>query len=138
MLATNEQSLEGVRYWIRQKAIKSPWPRVLCWYILPQMDVVKMIAQLRAETVQINEAILALERIARNGTGRRSGPPAELKAAAEPTEPTEELPNPGAAKQRKKYVFSAEARQRMAEAQKKRWAVARAAHGLGWLSTGAE
>lgn len=47
------------------------------------MDVDKMLAELRLEREQIEEAILTLERLAR-GRGRRRGrPPAWLKEAAE-------------------------------------------------------
>lgn len=46
------------------------------------MDVDKMLAELRLEREQIEEAILTLERLAR-GRGRRRGrPPAWLKEAA--------------------------------------------------------
>ena len=46
------------------------------------MDVDKMLAELRLEREQIEEAILSLERLAR-GRGRRRGrPPAWLKDAA--------------------------------------------------------
>lgn len=56
------------------------------------MDVDKMLAELRLEREQIEEAILTLERLAR-GRGRRRGrPPAWLKdaAAAEAAEAEEE------------------------------------------------
>ena len=47
------------------------------------MDVDKMLAELRLEREQIEEAILTLERLAR-GRGRRRGrPPGWLKEAAE-------------------------------------------------------
>ena len=50
------------------------------WNIL---DVDKMLAELRLEREQIEEAILTLERLAR-GRGRRRGrPPGWLKEAAE-------------------------------------------------------
>ena len=46
------------------------------------MDVTKILAELRQERVQIEEAILSLERLAR-GRGRRRGrPPAWLAAEA--------------------------------------------------------
>jgi hypothetical protein len=46
------------------------------------LDVDKMLAELRLEREQIEEAILTLERLAR-GRGRRRGrPPAWLKSAA--------------------------------------------------------
>ena len=50
------------------------------------MDVDKMLAELRLEREQIEEAILTLERLAR-GRGRRRGrPPAWLKNAASAVE----------------------------------------------------
>jgi hypothetical protein len=52
-----------------------------------QMDIIKMLAELRAERDQLEEAILTLERLAR-GRGRRRGrPPAwmtELKRRGRP------------------------------------------------------
>jgi hypothetical protein len=45
------------------------------------MDVNKMIAELRQEREQIEEAILSLERLARGQGKRRGRPPAWLKAA---------------------------------------------------------
>ncbi len=48
------------------------------------MDVSKILAELRDERQQIEEAILSLERLAR-GRGRRRGrPPAWMSAAVEP------------------------------------------------------
>ena len=49
--------------------------------ILSGMDVNKMIADLRSEREQIEEAILSLERLARGQGKRRGRPPAWLKAA---------------------------------------------------------
>ncbi len=75
-----------------------------------------MIAELRAERAAIDEALAALDRIARAGTGKRRGrPPAWLAAtdAAASGEP------------RKKRSLSPEVKKKMAEAQKKRWAAYR-------------
>lgn len=47
------------------------------------MDVMKMLADLRQERVQIEEAILTLERLARGRGKRRGRPPAWLKEATE-------------------------------------------------------
>ena len=56
------------------------------------LDVDKMLAELRMEREQIEEAILTLERLAR-GRGRRRGrPPAWLKEAANHTESNDEEP----------------------------------------------
>jgi hypothetical protein len=47
------------------------------------MDVTKILAELKAERAQIEEAIISLERLAR-GRGRRRGrPPAWLSSASE-------------------------------------------------------
>jgi len=71
------------------------------------LDVDKMLAELRLEREQIEEAILTLERLAR-GRGRRRGrPPAWLKdaAAAETAEgeheQTDSAPAPGAEPRRR-------------------------------------
>jgi hypothetical protein len=47
------------------------------------MDVNKMIADLRQEREQIEEAILSLERLAQGRGHRRGRPPAWLKAVTE-------------------------------------------------------
>lgn len=50
------------------------------------MDVTKILAELREERQQIEEAILSLERLAR-GRGRRRGrPPAWMSSTATPAE----------------------------------------------------
>jgi hypothetical protein len=59
------------------------------------LDVDKMLAELRLEREQIEEAILTLERLAR-GRGRRRGrPPAWLKDAAAVTSMIEEAQSDG-------------------------------------------
>jgi hypothetical protein len=45
------------------------------------MEVTKVIAELRKERDQIEEAIVSLERLARGGGARRGRPPAWLAAA---------------------------------------------------------
>jgi hypothetical protein len=47
------------------------------------MDVNKMLAELRLERQQIEEAIISLERLARGRGKRRGRPPAWLKEATE-------------------------------------------------------
>jgi hypothetical protein len=55
------------------------------------MDVQKMLADLRQEREQIEEAILTLERLAR-GRGRRRGrPPAWMTAAKKRVKPAAEV-----------------------------------------------
>jgi len=80
------------------------------------MDVLKMISELRAERAAIEEALVVLERIARNRGGRRGRPPAWMSmirggVTSSPSKATR--------------AFSAETRKKMAEAQKKRWAAYR-------------
>lgn len=80
-----------------------------------------MLSELRSEREQIEEAILTLERLAMGSGKRRGRPPAWMSRAkksrtAAPNEKT-----------RKKRVINAEARARMAAAQKRRWATAREA-----------
>lgn len=85
------------------------------------MELTKVIAELRAERAAIDEALAALDRIARSTTAKRRGrPPAWLSAtnsaiaaAAGEGEPV------------KKRSLSPEVRKKMAEAQKKRWAAYR-------------
>jgi hypothetical protein len=82
------------------------------------MDILKMLAELRAEREQIEEAMVALERLAR-GQGKRRGRPPKWMSGAAGT-PAE------AGAPRRKRVVSPEARARMAAAQRKRWAAKRA------------
>ena len=83
------------------------------------MDILKMLAELRAERGQIEEAMVALERLA-HGQGKRRGRPPKWM-----TSPTSTAGEAGAP--RRKRVVSPEARARMAAAQRKRWAAKRAA-----------
>ena len=85
------------------------------------MDIQGMIASLRLELHQIDEAILNLERLASGGARRRGRPPKWLAAAKGPED---EVAAP-VTKKAKKRIVSAEARKKMAEAQKRRWAAAR-------------
>ncbi|SRR5258708_2207814 len=83
------------------------------------MDFDALLSQLRTEREMLEEAILAFERLARGAGKRRGRPPrwlAELKTVGAQEDP---LPS------KKKRVISAEARKRMAEAQRKRWAAAK-------------
>ena len=84
------------------------------------MNVTKLISQLRAEQQQIDQAILALQRLGvTSGTKRRGRPPKWLSEAK-----SGEAAKP--AKQQKRVV-TAETRKKMAEAQRKRRAVRQAA-----------
>jgi hypothetical protein len=82
------------------------------------MDFDALLAQLRTEREMLEEAILAMERLARGSGKRRGRPPKWL--AEQKADPGQEAPRP-----KKKRAISAEARQRMAEAQRKRWAAKR-------------
>lgn len=82
------------------------------------MDILKMIAGLRAERQRIEEAILVIERLASGGRGRRRGRPPKWMSAA-----TSEAAE--AATFSTKRKVSAAARQKMADAQKRRWAAAK-------------
>jgi hypothetical protein len=82
------------------------------------MELTKVIAELRAERAAIDEALAALDRIARASVGKRRGrPPAWLAAT------TGAMPMVG--EPRKKRSLSPEVRKKMAEAQKRRWAAYR-------------
>jgi hypothetical protein len=73
------------------------------------MDTSKILAELHAERERLNQAIAALEALNGTAVSSQLGRTTRRNAAA----PTQ---------QRAKRVISAEARQRMAKAQRKRWA----------------
>jgi hypothetical protein len=57
------------------------------------MDVAKMLAELREERAQIEEAILTLERLAKGSVGKRRGrPPQWLKEARSRAEAADAKP----------------------------------------------
>ncbi len=60
--------------------------------MLPKMDVIKMLAELRQERAQIEEAIMALERLAHGQGKRRGRPPAWMTAQV--NMPNEARPSP--------------------------------------------
>ncbi len=81
------------------------------------MDVNKLLGDLRGQRDLLLQAIVALERLGSGGAKRRGRPPKSANGGfMESAAP-------------KKRVISAEARKRMAEAQKKRWAAIRKANG---------
>jgi hypothetical protein len=82
------------------------------------MDIVRMIADLRAEREAIEEALVVLERLAKTRGKRRGRPPTWMTAIRGAMNHTESA-------QHRTRVLSAETRKRMAEAQKKRWAAYR-------------
>ena len=79
------------------------------------MELTKVIAELRQERAAIDEALAALDRIARATVGKRRGRPPAWLAAKEAATAEDSEP-------RKKRNLSPEVRKKMAEAQKKRWA----------------
>jgi hypothetical protein len=83
------------------------------------MDILKMLSELRSERGQIEDAILVLERLAR-GEGKRRGRPPKWMAQTQ-SRPASQ------AEGAKTRAVSAEARKRMAEAQRRRWAAVRKA-----------
>lgn len=82
------------------------------------MDVIKILAQLRQERSMLDEAIMALEGLARGSRPRRGRPRKEAQTTAASAS--------AVARAASKRTISPEARQRMAEAQRRRWAQARA------------
>jgi hypothetical protein len=82
------------------------------------MDFNALLAQLRTEREMLEEAIVALERLAR-GSGKRRGRPPKWLSAPRAVAPEEGAPL------KKPRVISEESRKRMAEAQRKRWAAKR-------------
>ena len=81
------------------------------------MELTKVIAELRAERAAIDEALAALDRIAR-ATPASGGEGLRLGCRQPPADPDGGEP-------RKKRSLSPEVRKKMAEAQKKRWAAYR-------------
>jgi hypothetical protein len=82
------------------------------------MDVTKLLVDLRGQRDLLLQAIVALEKLG-SGGGKRRGRPPKWAQSADGAPPDAAAP--------KKRVISPEARKRMAEAQKKRWAAARKA-----------
>jgi hypothetical protein len=80
------------------------------------MDIAKMLEDLRARRDQIEDVMLALARL---NTGERRGRPPKWLAEAKKQDSSPEIP-----KKPKRFI-SQEARQRMADAQRKRWAAQR-------------
>jgi hypothetical protein len=77
------------------------------------MDILRMIAELRAERAAIDDALAVLGRLAQTRGKRRGRPPSWMSVIRNATAPSVAP---------KTRVLSSETRKRMAEAQKKRWA----------------
>jgi hypothetical protein len=86
------------------------------------MDILKMLTDLRAEREQIEQAIVAIQRLASGTLGKRRGRPPKWMSAV-----TEEVAE--AATFSTKRTVSTAARKRMADSQKKRWAAKKAEAG---------
>jgi hypothetical protein len=86
-------------------------------FLPASMDILKMLTEFRAERLRIEEAILALERLAGGLRGKPRGRPPKWVSVSSA--------EAGSAP-RKKRTVSAAARKRMAAAQKKRWAARKA------------
>jgi hypothetical protein len=80
------------------------------------MDISKMLEDLRARRDLIETAMVALARL---NTGERRGRPPKWLAEAKRQDPTQSAPKVS------KRSVSLEARQKMAEAQRRRWAAHR-------------
>ncbi len=81
------------------------------------MNLLEVIAQMRAERQLLDESILALERLAARAAGRRRGRPPSWLAKVQATAEPERKPQ--------KRRLSAAGRARIAEAARNRWAAAR-------------
>ena len=88
------------------------------------MDINGILSELREERERIEEAILTLERLVRT-EGKRRGRPPKWMAELQGGESNEGAADETATAGKRRRRFSPEARKRMAEAQKKRWAAAR-------------
>jgi hypothetical protein len=82
------------------------------------MDVIRMLKDLRAERDQVDEAVLALTRLASGQGGKRRGRPPKWMSQAKDAPP---MPA------RKRRPFSAATRKRMSDSQKERWAAKKTA-----------
>ena len=89
-------------------------------YWMVAIDTLKMLADLRAEREQIEQAIITIERLAAGSRGKRRGrPPAWMAGVDKKATVAGAVPG-------KKRTVSAAARKRMADAMKKRWAAKKA------------
>ena len=87
-----------------------------------EMDITKTLIELRTQKAQLDQAIIALENLAR-GTGKRRGRPPKWMSEARTSGAASSAPK--LLRPRKKRTLSPEARKRMSEAQKRRWAAAK-------------
>jgi hypothetical protein len=85
------------------------------------MDFKKILAELYSERERLDQAIFALEKIGGATGAKRRGRPPKWLAEAKGSEFAAPAP--------KKRTLSPEARKRIADAQKKRWAAAKKSKG---------
>ena len=91
------------------------------------MDILKMIADLRTERAAIDEALLVLEKLAQTHGPRRRGRPPNWMTVKNAAAADAVAKKPARAKRAR--TLSAEARQKMAEAQRRRWEAYRKSKG---------
>lgn len=92
--------------------------------VLSSMDILKMLAELRAERAQIEQAILVVERLAAATRGKRRGRPPKWVAAAQAEGPATVEPKkveskkvePQKVEPQKKRLLSAASRKRLTQA----------------------
>jgi hypothetical protein len=82
--------------------------------VLSSMDILKMLAELRAERAKIEQAILVVERLAAATRGSRRGRPPKWVAAAQAAGPA--MVATKKVEPKKKRLLSAPARKRMTQA----------------------
>ena len=82
------------------------------------MDITRILSDLRSELQQVDEAILVIQRLAAGQGHRRGRPPAWMAKVQH----GEAAVRSSAAPAQKRKPFSAATRNKMAAAQKKRWA----------------
>jgi len=108
-MAFSDAKAETVSEILRRGSRMGVW---MARYAHRLMDIVKMLSDLRSQRAQIEEAILALERLA-SGQGRRGGRPPKWMAASSSGGLQE-------SSMRKRSPFSAATRAKMAS-QRRRW-----------------
>ena len=92
--------------------------------LVTPMDISNMLAELRSETHRLEEAILALQRLAGGSGGKRRGRPPKWMAAT--TDQAVSARSTAPQGKGKRKPFSAATRKKMAAAQRKRWAARKA------------
>lgn len=86
------------------------------------MDITHILSELRSEILKLDEAMVALQRLATGGSGKRRGRPPKWMASTT----DQAVSATSTAPQGKRKPFSAATRKKMAAAQRKRWAARKA------------